>query len=50
MTPTLIIARNVKVMASQQAKAFYKQYGFQTFQDAENKMFIIVADVHRSFG
>jgi len=32
------------------AKHFYERYGFQTFQDTENKLFITVADIRASLG
>lgn len=32
------------------AKKFYENYGFQTFQDAENKLFITIADIRASLG
>lgn len=40
----------VIVDAKDGAKHFYKRYGFQAFQDAENKLFITIADVRASLG
>lgn len=40
----------VIVDAKDGAKQLYKRYGFQAFQDAENKLFITIADVRASFG
>ncbi|PMO61013.1 GNAT family N-acetyltransferase [Vibrio breoganii] len=38
------------VDAKDGAKDFYKRYGFRSFQDAENKLFITIADVKASLG
>mgnify|MGYP003678155258 FL=1 len=38
----------VIVDAKDGAKHFYERYGFQAFQDAENKLFITIADVRAS--
>jgi GNAT superfamily N-acetyltransferase len=38
----------VIVDAKDGAKHFYERYGFQTFQDTENKLFITIADVRTS--
>lgn len=38
----------VIVDAKDGAKQFYENYGFRTFQDAENKLFITIADVRAS--
>jgi len=38
----------VIVDAKDGAKHFYERYGFQTFQDAENKLFITISDVRVS--
>lgn len=35
----------VVVDAKDGAKGFYERYGFQAFQDAENKLFMTIADV-----
>ena len=40
----------VIVDAKDGAKHFYERYGFQEFQDAENKSFITIADVRASLG
>ncbi len=40
----------VIVDAKDDAKPFYERYGFQTFQSAENKLFITIADVKASLG
>ena len=40
----------VIVDAKDGAKNFYERYGFQVFQDAENKLFITIADVRASLG
>ena len=40
----------VIVDAKDGAKPFYERYGFQEFQDAENKSFITIADVRASLG
>jgi len=40
----------VIVDAKDGAKHFYERYGFQAFQDAENKLFISIADVRASLG
>lgn len=40
----------VIVDAKDGAKNFYERYGFQTFEDAENKLFITIADVRASLG
>lgn len=40
----------VIVDAKDGAKHFYERYGFQAFQDAENKLFITIADVRASLG
>ncbi|TCS40989.1 GNAT family N-acetyltransferase [Reinekea marinisedimentorum] len=37
------------VDAKDGAKHFYERYGFQAFQNAENKLFITIADVRLSF-
>lgn len=37
------------VDAKDSAKDFYLNYGFQAFQDTENKLFITVSDVRASF-
>ncbi|MCK6263594.1 GNAT family N-acetyltransferase [Vibrio sp. ZSDE26] len=39
----------VIVDAKDGAKHFYERYGFQALQDAENKLFITIADVRVSF-
>ena len=36
------------VDAKDGAKNFYERYGFQAFQDAENKLFITIADIRGS--
>ncbi|GDY24133.1 hypothetical protein AHAT_00230 [Agarivorans sp. Toyoura001] len=38
----------VAVDAKGGAKQFYKRYGFTAFQDADNKLFITIADVRAS--
>ncbi|HDY8048613.1 TPA: N-acetyltransferase, partial [Vibrio vulnificus] len=38
------------VDAKDGAKHFYERYGFQAFEDAENKLFITIADVRASLG
>ncbi len=38
----------VIVDAKDGAKHFYERYGFQVFQDAENKLFITIADIRAS--
>ncbi|MEZ9834948.1 GNAT family N-acetyltransferase [Vibrio breoganii] len=38
------------VDAKDGAKDFYERYGFRAFQDAENKLFITIADVRASLG
>ncbi|MEZ8968125.1 GNAT family N-acetyltransferase [Vibrio breoganii] len=38
------------VDAKDGAKDFYERYGFRAFQDAENKLFITIADVKASLG
>jgi predicted GNAT family N-acyltransferase len=38
----------VIVDAKDDAKYFYERYGFQAFQDAENKLFITIPDVRAS--
>ncbi|WP_262360835.1 GNAT family N-acetyltransferase [Vibrio cholerae] len=40
----------VIVDAKDGAKHFYERYGFQAFQDAENKLFITIADIRASLG
>lgn len=40
----------VIVDAKDGAKHFYERYGFQAFQDAENKLFITISDVRASLG
>ncbi|MGL6175990.1 MAG: GNAT family N-acetyltransferase [Vibrionaceae bacterium] len=40
----------VIVDAKDGVKHFYERYGFQAFQDAENKLFIAVADIRASLG
>ena len=40
----------VIVDAKDGAKHFYERYGFQAFEDAENKLFITIADVRASLG
>lgn len=40
----------VIVDAKDGAKKFYQQYGFQTFQQAENKLFITLSDIRVSLG
>ncbi|EIO4061221.1 GNAT family N-acetyltransferase [Vibrio vulnificus] len=40
----------VIVDAKDGAKHFYERYGFQVFEDAENKLFITIADVRASLG
>lgn len=40
----------VIVDAKDGAKHFYERYGFQAFQNAENKLFITIADVRASLG
>ncbi|EGQ9717159.1 GNAT family N-acetyltransferase [Vibrio alginolyticus] len=40
----------VIVDAKDGAKHFYERYGFQAFHDAENKLFITIADVRASLG
>ena len=40
----------VIVDAKDGAKHFYEHYGFQAFEDAENKLFITIADVRASLG
>ncbi|UJF17241.1 GNAT family N-acetyltransferase [Vibrio sp. SS-MA-C1-2] len=40
----------VIVDAKDGAKQFYERYGFQAFQDAENKLFITIADLRASLG
>jgi GNAT superfamily N-acetyltransferase len=40
----------VIVDAKNGAKHFYERYGFQAFEDAENKLFITIADVRASLG
>jgi GNAT superfamily N-acetyltransferase len=44
--PVVIV--DAKVDAKDGAKHFYERYGFQAFQDAENKLFITIADVRAS--
>ena len=39
----------VLVDAKDGAKQFYEKYGFTPFQDAENKLFITIADIRASF-
>lgn len=39
----------VIVDAKDGAKYFYERYGFQSFQDTENKLFITIADIRASF-
>ncbi len=39
----------VIVDAKDGAIDFYERYGFQAFQDTENKLFITIADVRASF-
>ena len=39
-----------RVGAKECAKYFYELYGFQAFEDAENKLFITIADVRAGFG
>ena len=39
-----------RVDAKDCAKHFYELYGFQVFEDAENKLFITIADVRASLG
>jgi hypothetical protein len=36
--------------AKDAAKHFYELYGFQAFEDTENKLFISISDVRASFG
>ncbi|WP_310277309.1 GNAT family N-acetyltransferase [Rheinheimera soli] len=38
------------VDAKDGAKGFYQKYGFRSFEDAEHKLFITIADVRASFG
>jgi len=38
------------VDAKEGAKYFYERYGFNHFQDAENKLFLTIADVRASLG
>ena len=38
------------VDAKDGAKHFYERYGFKAFQDAENKLFITIADIRASLG
>jgi len=38
----------VVVDAKDGAKHFYEKYGFTAFQDAENKLFITIADIRRA--
>ena len=38
------------VDAKDDEKHFYERYGFQAFQDAENKLFITISDVRASLG
>ena len=40
----------VIVDAKDGAKNFYERYGFQAFQDAENKLFITISDVRANLG
>lgn len=40
----------VVVDAKDGAKHFYERYGFRAFQDAENKLFITIADIRASLG
>ncbi|WP_262364143.1 GNAT family N-acetyltransferase, partial [Vibrio cholerae] len=40
----------VIVDAKDGAKHFYERYGFQAFQDAENKLFFTIADIRASLG
>lgn len=40
----------VIVDAKDGAKHFYERYGFRAFQDAENKLFITIADIRASLG
>ncbi|NOH85982.1 GNAT family N-acetyltransferase [Vibrio sp. 03-59-1] len=40
----------VIVDAKDGAKDFYERYGFQAFQDAENKLFITISDVRANLG
>ncbi|QXC55737.1 GNAT family N-acetyltransferase [Vibrio mimicus] len=40
----------VIVDAKDGAKHFYEHYGFKAFQDAENKLFITIADIRASLG
>ncbi|RVU32951.1 GNAT family N-acetyltransferase [Neptunomonas marina] len=40
----------VIVDAKDGAKRFYERYGFQAFQDVENKLFITIADIRASLG
>ena len=40
----------VIVDAKDGAKHFYERYGFRAFQDAENKLFITIADIRVSLG
>ena len=39
----------VIVDAKDGARLFYESYGFQAFQDAENKLFITISDIRESF-
>ncbi|MFV0575057.1 MAG: GNAT family N-acetyltransferase [Vibrio sp.] len=39
----------VIVDAKDGAKYFYERYGFQAFQDTENKLFITISDIRASF-
>lgn len=32
------------------AENFYEKYGFTSFKDADNKLFIIIADIRTSIG
>lgn len=40
----------VIVDAKDGARHFYERYGFQPFRDAENKLFITIADIRASLG
>lgn len=40
----------VVVDAKDGAKQFYERFGFQAFQETENKLFITIADIRLSLG
>lgn len=50
MTSDSVAFPFVIVDAKDGAKHFYERYGFQAFQDAENKLFITIAYIRASLG